>query len=160
MRESHRPVADPLKQLELAHIKNKLSHPSVPKVYTEKVAFKPRRRIKSSVDVDDRPIKLDKSVDFLADQRNRREKLAQEGIYPHKLKSKVLYDDLESMGTSTDKMMAVKNRSDKVDRTIQLKQKMLNSSAPISAEALELSEEVNGALLGSIQAKLKVLNEP
>ena len=149
-----------MKQLELAHIKNKLSHPSVPKVYTEKKEWKPRRRIKSSVIESDRiHVKVDKSIDFLAERRNKRDMLEQAGVYP-KMKNHLMMDDIEKLGTGTEKLIEVKNRADRMDKVIGFKQKMLNNTAPISAQALEVSEEVNGAILGSIKAKLKVLNEP
>ena len=111
------------------------------------------------VDSDFAKVKLDKSVDFLAERRGKRDELNRTGVYS-KIKDHLKMDEIDKLGSGTQKMIEVKNRSERMDKVIGFKQKFLHNTAGISQEALEVSEEVNGALLGSIKAKLQVLNEP
>ena len=98
----------------------------------------------------------DKSVDFLAQRRKKRETDASNGRYL-RLPTKLDIDNLSNL-PKTDRIRQTLDSTAKLEKECDMKKRFLQHSPVMSMEKIDAEGQVDDALLNSIKAKLKILD--
>jgi hypothetical protein len=156
VKEVHRPVTDRFKVVEMERLKERLKHPSRPKVYTSdqkiirKVTLKKPRTPVSPAPVGRTP-RDPRQIDYIQELRAKRLEKQHSEIIP-------LDISLDTTTPSHSQLEQLKEQTRRIEQAAKKKERDLAGGAQVTLGQIETVEEVNNAILVSIKAKLKALD--
>jgi hypothetical protein len=155
------PAVDPLKQKELELLKERLrSHPITAKSSRDEPAspWKPHRFKPNPMVPPPKERKSPNSSDYLAQKRQIRANYEQETLPEEKLMDLDWSTELEKDGISAaEKAKIVQMKADKVTLEARRKELLLSQVSPANTKAIEVGERMDEAIIGSIKAKLSII---
>jgi hypothetical protein len=176
VKEMFTPTVDSLKQKEMVLIKERLKNPvkSLPKRSTSSVprensmidsiegmsaspVISSRRKFKKNPMIPEQRAKLEpKHIDYLGDRRKVRENYAYDGVSVKGGHWNELED--ESMDPEV-KAQILKRKAQRAEKEVKRHELLLSSVHPADINGLEAVDKVNDMLIGSIRAKLSMLDQ-
>lgn len=169
VKELYRPTVDELKKQEMQLLVEKLKFPVRPKLYShnsaetyetisEETGFitekhRPKKKYPKNPLVPEPPVKREfKKMDFLTDMRLARRS---QDLKPKKIDIETeIYNYDPSNVKEAQKLI---EKAEKVDKEIQRKERNLYAQFS-NPRSLDVVEELNDMLIGSIRAKLAIVN--